>query len=320
MALLVVVLLGPGATSVALAAGSNHVEAMRVRRLVILDPAKAAPPDAELIVLPVSRGFDQRSTSLCWVYATLSGLESALRVRQPQSAVELSRRTMQVQTIEDRFLRKIHQTASYIGERGVAVDAMRLLAENGLVAFDDFTDIDDPYGSFDIAGAVDGAVGEPAKIAALQHGLARVYGVPPSTTHLEGVVVSRAALAEAVTAGQVWQSYAIANQGAEGYRPHPDPDARAGAVSWFMPAPRIVDRIKAALLAGYPLEITLGGHCLLLYGAAYDKLGKPTRYYIKDSYPGYFYKADPARVMENLVEMSTAKLPAPAEVTPLEGP
>jgi hypothetical protein len=297
-----------GATGTALAAGSDYAEAMRVRRLVILDPAKPLRADAEALVLPVSRGFDQRATSLCWAYATLSGLETAARVRHPQSTLELSRRAMQAGTIEDRYLRKLARTGTYTGERGIALDAMMLIAKNGLVAFGDFTDIEDPYGSFNIGRAVDAAAGEQAKLEALRDGLARVYGVPPETTHLEGNSVSRSALASAVTTGQAWESYAIARSGAEGYRPHPDPDSRAGAVSWFMPASAIVERIRSALRAGYPLEITLGGHCLLLYGATYDERGVPTRYHIKDSYPGYFYKAEPARLMENLVEMSTPKL------------
>lgn len=307
--MLVLAALLSGAAAAVLGAGSDYAEAMRVRRLVILEPTKLLRADAEVLVLPVSRGFDQRGTSLCWAYATLNGLETVARVRQPQSALELSRRAMQVGTIEDRYLRKLAGTGSYTGERGIAVDALTLVSRNGLVAFADFTDIDDPYGSFNIGRAVDSAVGEQAKLQALREGLARVYGVPPETTHLEGNAVARSALATAVTSGQAWESYAIARSGAEGYRPHPDPDSRAGAVSWFMPAPKLVERIRSALRAGYPLEITLGGHCLLLYGATYDDRGAPTRYYIKDSYAAYFYKAEPARVMENLVEVTTPRLP-----------
>lgn len=290
------------------AAGSDYAEAMRVRRIVILDPARKVPDDGARIVLPVSRGFDQRSTSLCWAYASLSALETRLRVGSPGTTVELSRRAMQFQTIRDRFLRKIHQTGTYVGERGVAVDAFQLLTEGGLVAFDDFTDIDDPYGNFNIGAAVQNASGEAAKVHALEQGLARVYGVPPSTTHFEGQSMPATQLATTVKAGQVWESFAIATDGVEGYRPHPDPDSRAGARSMFISAQKLTGRIKQALAAGFPLEITLGGHCLLLYGATYDGAGLPTSYFIKDSYPGYFYKADPARIMETLVELTTAQL------------
>lgn len=307
--LLLLVAVFAGAAGGARGAGSDYAEAMRVRRLVILDPAEPLAADAEVLVLPVSRGFDQRGTSLCWAYATLSGLETVVRARRPESELELSRRAMQVHTIEDRFLRKLTGTGTYTGERGIAIDAISLLAKNGLVAFADFTDIDDDYGSFDIDRAVDAAEGEQAKREALREGLARVYGVPPLATHLDGAVVSPAQLASAVTSGTVWESYAIARSGAEGYRPHPDPDSRADAVSWFMPAPKLVERIRSALRAGFPLEITLGGHCLLLYGAGYDERGAPTRYFIKDSYPDYFYKAEPARLMRNLVEMTTPRLP-----------
>jgi hypothetical protein len=294
------------------AAGSDYAEAMRVRRLVIEDPSAPAPAAAEEIALPVSRPFDQRGTELCWAYATLSGLETAHRVRNPQTAVELSRRAMQYRTIEDRFLRRIHGTGTYAGERGVAVDAMRMIADGGLVAFGDFTDIDDPYGSTNIGSCVSAAVGVDAKIAALRAGLAEKYGVPPPETHLDGAPLTAASMAARLTEGQVWESYAVAHDGVEGYRPHPDPDARPGARAWFMPRAALVARIRAALKAGHPLELTIGGHCVLIYGAAYDPDGRPVRYLIKDSYPSYFYKADPARVMSQLVEVTTAKLAAPA--------
>lgn len=300
-------LVGLGAASAALGAGSDFAEAMRVRRLIILEPGRADPAQGEVVMLPVSRGFDQRDTSLCWAYATLSGLETALRVRQPGSTVELSRRTMQVHTIRDRWLAKLHQTASYTGERGVAVDAMRLIAASGLVAFSDFADVDDPYGSFDIAHAVGAAAGLPAQVHALVDGLARVYGVPPLQTHHQAEPTTTQGLAATVVAGQVWESYAIAHDGVEGYRPHPDPDARSGARSWFMPRARLVERIRASLEAGSPVELTIGGHCVLIHGAAYDQAWNPLRYHIKDSYPGYFYKADPERIMRNLVEITTAR-------------
>lgn len=303
-ALLVGIAASPGAR----AAGSDFVEAMRARRLILLHPAEPRPPAVEVLVLPVSRAFDQRSTSLCWVYATLSGLETALRVVQPASTVELSRRALQHATIEERWVRRIHQAGTYTGERGVAVDAMRFIRERGLVAFADFADVDDVYGHFDIEQAVAGAAGIPQQLRAMRRGVDIIYGVLPSITHLGDQTVSPAALAAAVVSGQRWESYAVSPDGSEGYRPHPDPDARPGAVSWHMPVAKLVARIRRALRSGYPVELTIGGHCVLINGAGYDQAGQPVWYRIKDSYPGYFYKADPARVMRHLVEVSTAKL------------
>ncbi len=293
----------------AAAAHGDYAEAMRVRALIVAE--KQAPEAAETIRLPVSRGFDQGSTQLCWAYATLNALESNYRAAHPGSALELSRRTMQFLTMEDRWLRKIRQTEDYITERGVAVDALRLVVDNGLVAYSDYTDIDDPYGDDGVGAAVDDAHGEPAKIAALEDALATLYGVPPATTHLDATELTRDALQAAVLAGGDWESYAIARDGEEGYRTHPDPDARAGARSWFMPLAKVVARVHDALKSGHAVEITIGGHCILIYGAAYDAGGNPLTYFIKDSYPGYFYEADPARTMQNLIEMTAVKPAAP---------
>lgn len=286
------------------AAGSNHAEAMRVRRLIRIE-RRALPPGAETISLPVSRGFHQRGTSLCWAYATLSALETRLRVAAPPCTVELSRRAMQSLTIRDRWRLKIQGLASYVGERGVAVDAMRLIEESGLVAFADHTDVADGYGTFDFASAIGAAPDLDAKYRALEGGLARVYGTLPGTTHFESTELSRAALAARVVGDLRWQSYAVAKDGVEGFGKHPDPDARPGVRAWFEPQAKLVARIRASLKAGEPLELTIGGHCVLIRGAAYDAAGNPLRYDIKDSYPDFFYEADPARIMRNLVEVTT---------------
>ena len=213
---------GLGGASDARAAGSDFAEAMRVRRLIILPADRPVEDEAEVLMLPVSRGFAQRSTSLCWAYAALSGLETRSRVLKPESKLELSRRAMQFHTIRDRWMRRINGTASYTGERGVAVDAMTMIGGGGLVAFDDFTDVDDAYGSFDFAGAIGAAPDVATKVRALDQGLTKVYGVPPALTHLEEAAVSSADLAATVTAGQVWESYAVAKDGVEGYRKHPE--------------------------------------------------------------------------------------------------
>ena len=307
-----VVLLWAIACSSARAAGSDYAEAMRVRRLIRVTEPRALPPGAEVLSLPVSRGFDQTGTSLCWSYATLNGLETRLRVAASACAagactVELSRRAMQYLTIRDRWRLAIQGAASYTGERGVAVDAMRLIAEGGLVAFADHTDVTDAYGSFDIAQAVDAAPDLDAKYRALDGGLARVYGALPERTHFEATELTPAALAARVTQGLTWESYAVATDSVEGYRPHPDPDARPGVRSWFEPAAKLVERIHQALRAGEPVELTIGGHCVLIRGGAYDAAGHPLRYDIKDSYPDYFYAADPARIMRSLVEVTTRR-------------
>ena len=291
------------------AAHGNYQEAMRVRALIRTATVGSEP--AETLRLPVSRGFNQGGTELCWAYATLSALETNYRVAHPTSTLELSRRTMQFLTIEDRWTRKIGASAVYVGERGVAVDALKLVQDAGLVGYADFTDIADPYGDDQIEPAVAAAPNAPAKLAALEDALGTLYGFPPAETHLNGAPISRSELQNAVVEGRVWESYAIARDGGEGYRPHPDPDARSGARSYFMPQAKVEAQLHAALAAGFAVEITIGGHCILIYGATYDTDGRALTYFIKDSYPDYFYEADPTRTMSHLIEMTTVKMQLP---------
>ena len=291
------------------AAHGRYEEAMRVRGLLEIPQESIAPEDvAERYVLPVSRGFSQEGTELCWVYATLNALESIFLARNESQKNELSRRTMQYFTFEDRYLRYIKGIENYLSERGVAVDAIRLIQAGGLVAFRDYKDIVDPYGDADITRDVDHASTSDQKIQILYTDLDIVYSRPPNATHFDDTPISREGLAKQFLGNQVWESYAAASSGEEGYRRHPDPDARQEAVSWYMPRSKFAQRIKAALKANYAVEVTIGGHCIMLYGAEYDSNGTPLHYYMKDSYPDYFYTANPAKLHETLIEISTVKI------------
>ena len=132
--------------------------------------------------------------------------------------------------------------------------------------------------------------------------------MPPEATHLDGAPLTRLELKDVVVGDLTFGSFAIARSGDEGYRTHPDPDSRAGAQSWFMVESKVKDLVVASLRAGVAVEITVGGHCILIYGADIDAGGQAQRYYIKDSYPDYFYTADPQRTLDQLVEMTTVKL------------
>ncbi len=119
--------------------------------------------------------------------------------------------------------------------------------------------------------------------------------------------MTRGELNRAVVGNQIWQSFAAAKAGgAEKFDRHPDPDARLGTNSWYMPREKFAARIKASLEAGHASEVTIGGHTVLLYGADYDADGAPVRYYIKDSYPNYFYESDAAKLHSSLMEITTA--------------
>jgi len=93
-----------------------------------------------------------------------------------------------------------------------------------------------------------------------------------------------------------------------GFHDHPDPDSRWENVSWYMPRSEFPGRIKQALEAGFPVIVSIRNHGVLLYGADYDSNGSPIIYYIKDSYPDYYYLADADYLHEISWEMTTVKL------------
>ncbi len=160
------------------AAHGDYAEAMRIRALLEPNGPRTAEV-AEKLVLPVSRGFDQKATQLCWTYAALSMLETNYLVKNPGSKLELSRRAMQFTTMKDRYTRQIHGTENFISERGVTLDAMTLIREAGLVAFADFKDIADPYGNLNIGAQLHGAVTLAEKYGALAKALEAGYQSPP---------------------------------------------------------------------------------------------------------------------------------------------
>ena len=270
-------------------------------------------------MLPISRGFNQRTTSLCWAYATLSALETIYLVRNPEApGIELSRRAMQYYTMEDRYRRSIKKVDTYIREGGVVLDAVRLIQSNGIVAFDDYYDIADPYGQGDIRTLINSAQGFTNQIVAMVEGMDTVYTAPPTLTHMPRsptpadanlalVEAEAGALARLALSLDMWESYTPSST-QSGFYDHPDPDARWENVSWYMPRSEFPDRIKQALKAGFPVIISIRTHALLIYGAEYDSNGSATVYYIKDSYPDYYYPANAGYVHQSLWEMTTVKL------------
>ena len=317
----------------------SYEEAMEVRRLLnaktpYLHDVPLAETQSlgagETIVLPVSREFNQRDTGLCWAYATLNALETIYLARNPEGLeVELSRRAMQYYTMEDRYRRSIKKVNTYITEVGVALDAIRLIQSNGIVSFDDYNDIFDPYGQADIRNMIDSGESFTDKIIAMYEGMDIVYTTPPTLTQIPSsptldnpdptyVEAEAGDLARLVLAGDVWQSY-TPSETKVGFHDHPDPDSRWEIMSWHMPRSDFPGRIKQALEAGFPVIVSIRNHGVLVYGADYDSNGSPVKYYIKDSYDGlhfiggslywgYYYISDADDLHENFWEMTTVKL------------
>lgn len=326
--MLVAIILSLVSTHAVQAISGTYKDAMEVRELLsvseadfqkISDAKARTSGVGETIVLPVSRGFTQRGTSLCWAYATLNALETIHLVQDPNGLdIELSRRAMQYYTWEDRYRRSIKGVNTYLREGGVVLDALRLIQSNGIVAFGDHSDIADAYGQASISSLVNEADTTTEKMIALYEGLDIVYTAPPTSTHIPRDLTSRdpngayveatpGELAQLVLGNYLWESY-TPSETQTGYHDHPDADARWENQSWYMPRAEFPGRIKQAFQAGFPVLISIRNHSILLYGAEYDDNGDPVVYYIKDSYPGYYYLSDADYLYENFWEMATVKL------------
>lgn len=85
--------------------------------------------------------MDQGDSDLCWIFATLSMLETNYRVRHPGSEIELSRGALQLDSIADRFRRRINGKPIALEDGGLAVEALALIRQNGLLSRNDFHDI-----------------------------------------------------------------------------------------------------------------------------------------------------------------------------------
>ena len=288
---------------------SKNARALREKIIVNGNILKAAA--REEFRLPVSRGFHQHDTSLCWVYSFLNAQETLYRVSHPGSTLELSRAAFQYRTMEDRMLRHARRSAdtpNMVKESGTPVDAWALGRSHGLIAFADYRDILTSWmvPTYQVVAiAVARAETPQEQEVLLIAELERLFGALPSATHLGGRTLSPLELCQEVMGDQEWVSYAPGTQEALG--PHADSDARPGAQSFYTSAANIKRHIYESLKAGKPVNYTANGHVVLIYGGAYDANGRPLRFYIKDSYEPFLYNAEAGKLLRELVEITVLK-------------
>ncbi len=250
---------------------------------------------AEHYVLPITAPLDQGDTDLCWVFATLSMLETNYMERHPGAHVEFSRAALQVDSVADRFRRLIRGEPGpdEPSKGGLAVEAIELIRENGLLDKDDFHDVvnvDPVFASLKETLAKE--VEPLRKERALADALAAALGAKPKTTHLEGKPVSPAALARAALDGKAWTEFDLSRDGAEGWGPSHDPDARPETRVDYVTLDRLIDLIHKSLRRGEAVVVGTDDHAMLVYGADYDRDGRPIAYLVKDSMAPYLYRED----------------------------
>jgi hypothetical protein len=101
-----------------------------------------------------------------------------------------------------------------------------------------------------------------------------------------------------------YTSYAFSST-LKGWNKHRDVDALHGTQSYYVKKDRFHEIVKKSLEAGKSLTYYYSGHIIQLYGAEYNADGVATKYFMKDSYPGYFYTADANAIALKAKEIST---------------
>jgi len=269
------------------------------------------PLVAESYRLPISAARDQGDSDLCWVFATLNMLESNYLARHPQSRIELSRALVQRVSIADRFRRSITGDSHHLEDGGVAVDALSLIRQHGLVAEKDFHPVVESAPVWGhVAKVISQAPNEADKLNALKSAVASELGATPERTELDGHELTPKQFAEAVLGDNVWTEYDVTRDGPRRIGPSRDPDARPETRVHYVDLPTAVDLIHKSLAQGQAVVWSSNeNHALLIYGADYDAEGRALAYWVKDSFPPYTYRAPAAKIHAELTDVTVAVSP-----------
>lgn len=214
---------------------------------------------SKVLKLRTTRGFDQRGSQNCWIFATLNMLETNFLEKNksvdPQDS-ELS-----------RWYINAGESSYYT--RGVAVDAIyHYSLITGFVAIND-----------------------------------EASSIVKETTYLSKKYTPKE-LRKKLLDGRDYWSYAFSNS-KQGWHRHADSDALVGTKSYFVKKDRFHEIVKKSLEQGKALTYFYDGHLIELYGAEFDATGKALKYYMKDSYPGYFYVADADKIASKAKGVTT---------------
>ncbi len=264
-------------------------------------------PAAERYVLPVSAPLDQGDTGLCWVFATLSMLETNYMTRHPGTHVAFSRAALQFDSIEDRFERLIRGESGTPSDGGLAVEALALVRQHGLVELGDFhdvVDVDEMFDELKQTLAVPGAADD--REHTLDDRLRSELGVKPASTHLDGRPVTPAALAEVVLGDERWTEFDLARAGEQGWGPSHDPDALPGTLVRYVGLDALIDLIHRSLTRSEAVVVGTVDHAFLVYGADYDEKGEPISYLVKDSQAPYLYQTSALALHRKLNDVTVA--------------
>lgn len=275
----------------------------------LIDASGEPTAAAESYALPITAPLDQGDTGLCWAFATLSMLETNYMSRHPGAHVEFSRGDLQRDAVADRFHRLVHGEgrAPRADDGGLAVEALALIRENGLVERGDFHEVMNVDAAVETLKQALAQESEPQRQdRVLDDRLTAALGAKPETTHLEGRPLSPDALARTVLGGETWTEFDLSRDGAEGWGPSHDPDARPETRVRYVALDALTALIHKSLARREAVVAGTADHAFLVYGADYDRDGEPIAYLVKDSLPPYLYRVDAEALREELNDVTVA--------------
>jgi hypothetical protein len=288
----------------------------QLKKDILYHDQLSRPKVAKSIVLPVSRGFDQKYTCLCWSYAFFNALESLYLIAHPGSTLELSRGAMQYINLQDRIDLTIYGVEDHLNpkeykgcsaEGGTPLSAEFILKNYGAMPYEGYHDIISPpsYSNMYYSIFVDNTTPKQKKTIA-DSLLAAYFGSElPETIDFNGQQLSPLEFAKQILPNGVWTTYAISPNGREYIGAGLDPDARRNEKTHFISKENFIQKIKQSLMNKRPFVYSSYSHSILIYGADFNDNDQPISLYVKDSSErAYFYKADFELALNNIMEMT----------------
>ena len=157
------------------------------------------------------------------------------------------------------------------------------------------------------------------KEAALDEALRDRLGAKPPVTHLDGETLKPAQLARVVLGDKQWTELDLSRDGAEGWGPSKDPDARPDTRVRYVKLEIMIDLIHQSLARGEAVVSGSTDHALLIYGGDYERDGNPLSYLIKDSLAPFTYRASAEKIHRILHDVTVALPDSAIETTVRSG-
>jgi hypothetical protein len=314
---------------------NQEAESIRIRQLIEIakSPNQILQTHVNSIILPVSPCLTQGGSSLCWNFAGMNILETNYRAQNPNSAFQLSRRAVyawiaferNIKRLSGAGLSKVERPTGSLpfqfftgpnqnNTRGTTIDAIRYASIYGLIPLNLIeVEVTLPLNSYRLFEVKTMEFEGFKSLINFVDAVSKEIGVIPESFEFEGQSVKPKELATQILGNKNWTSYAILrNRPDNSTVPntwlnfHVDRDNHLGDRSFAISHDRLPSLIKESLQNQNAMEISMGGHSVMLYGADYDETtGLPIRYYLKDSYGDCLYTSNPERTHMAIYQITT---------------